>query len=99
MGARKEEYKGLREKITDFGWGRPGQVPPSEKLCRELKSGKDLPCEDPRKSIIGKEISRYKCPTVAGSGWFRCGELMVEGRGGLGCGERQWPDHSGLWIS
>lgn len=95
MGAREEEYKGLKEKITDFGWYQPGQFPPSEKMYRELKNEKDLACEEPRKNIIGKEISRFKGPTEAGSSWVRCGEIMVEGRGGLGCGERSWPDHSG----
>lgn len=75
-GAGKEEYKGLKRKITDFGWIRPGQIPPSEKVCRELKNGKDLPCEEPRKSDIGKGSSRYKCPKVGDPGWFRCGELI-----------------------
>lgn len=41
-------------------------------MCREVKDG-NLPCEEPRKSIIGRGSSRYKCLKVGDHGWFECG--------------------------
>ena len=79
MGGRKEEYRELKGKTIDFGGGQPGQVPSSEKMCRELKHGADPPCEEPRKNIIGKGNSRYTCPKVGDPGWFERGEMSGSG--------------------
>lgn len=98
-GARKEAYKKLNRKITDFGWGWPGQVPASEKVSRELKDGKDLLCVDPKKSPQAKGAAGTNAPkqaTPAGQVWL---DPWWRGRGGLSCREKQWPGHSGLWIS
>lgn len=77
MGARKEAYKKLNRKITDFGWGWPGQVPALEKgtegwegpaLCR------------PKEEPPDKGSSRHKCPKAGDSGWPKCG--WIHGGGG-----------------
>lgn len=63
----------MNRKRTVFGWGWPGLVPPSEEVRRELKDGKDLLCEEPRKSVTGKGNSRCKHPKAGDLGWFKCG--------------------------
>lgn len=78
-GARKEAYKKLNRKITDFGWGWPGQVPASEKVSRELKDGKDLLCVDPKKSPQAKGAAGTNAPKQATPAGRSVAGSVVEG--------------------